>query len=147
MTELVVLIALLGFGLAFLTYTSSISKFIKLAILPLFLFSTATGYSYFMDEVGKPAQRDLPETAEYVFHRITPEDTIIVWLREEGGFDRLYIIPYSREAAKELEEAKEKSEGGTGQNISTTRTKGASEGQSLETNDRLDLDSHIHSKG
>jgi len=146
MTELVVLIALLGFGLVFLTYTSNTSKLIKLAILPLFLFSTDAGYSYFLDEVGKPAQRDLPETAEYVFHRITSEDTIIVWLREEEGFDRLYVIPYSREAAKELEEAKEKSEEGTGQNISTTRTNGTSRGQSLEANDRLELDDHTYSK-
>ena len=145
MTELVVLIALLGLGLTFLTYTSRLSKLLKLAILPLFLFSTFTGYTYFLDEVGKPANRELPEVAQYVFHRITSEDTIIVWLKEEEGFDRLYVIPYSREAAKELEEAKEKSEAGQSQDIVKVDEE-AGTSQDFVTSDHVDQGTQIETK-
>ena len=138
MTVLVVLIVMFGLAAAALTYTSKLKSYIKLGILPIFILTTTMGYTYFIEEVGKPADRALPAEADYVFHRVTSEDTIIVWLTDVGG-DRLYVIPYSREAAKELEEAKKRAEEGIAQSIKTNDNPRGQ--QTLSTSDSLDLDS------
>ena len=143
MTILIVLIVMFGLAAATLTYTSKLKSYIKLGILPIFILSTMTGYAYFLEEVGKPADRSLPAEATYVFHRVTAEDTIIVWLTDVGD-DRLYVIPYSREAAKELEEAKQKSEAGNAQSIKTNDNPRGQ--QTLSTSDSLDLDSQPETK-
>ena len=143
MTVLIVLIITFGLAAAALAYTSRLKSYIKLGILPVFILTTMTGYAYFLEEVGKPADRTLPAEANYVFHRVTSEDTIIIWL-VDAGEDRLFVIPYTREAAKELEEAKKKSEAGNAQAIeSTNKPKGQ---QTLASKDTIDLDSQPEAK-
>ena len=143
MTVLIVLIITFGLAAAALAYTSRLKSYIKLGILPVFILTTMTGYAYFLEEVGKPADRALPAEANYVFHRVTSEDTIIIWL-VDAGEDRLFVIPYTREAAKELEEAKKKSEAGNAQAIeSTNKPKGQ---QTLASKDTIDLDSQPEAK-
>ena len=143
MTILIVLIVMFGLAAAALTYTSKLKSYIKLGILPIFILTTTMGYTYFLEEVGKPAARALPAEADYVFHRVTSDDTIIVWLTDVGG-DRLYVIPYSREAAKELEEAKKRAEEGISQSIKTNDNPRGQ--QTLSTSDSLDLDSQPETK-
>ena len=96
MTVLIVLIVMFGLAAAALTYTSKLKSYVKLGILPIFILTTMTGYTYFLEEVGKPADRALPAEANYVFHRVTAEDTIIVWLTDAGD-DRLYVKPKSKD--------------------------------------------------
>lgn len=137
MTSLVVLVALLGLFACCLAYVSKLRAPVKLLILPAFMVAVVVGYSYFLEEIGKPASIPLPEESQYVAHRITHEDTIIVWLIAEGD-ERLYVIPYSREAAKELEEARKKTQEGKGQSVTTKD--GADGHQSIKTGEALDLE-------
>ena len=143
MTILIVLIVMFGLASAALTYTSKLKSYIKLGILPIFILTTTMGYTYFLEEVGKPAARALPAEANYVFHRVASDDAIIVWLTDAGG-DRLYVIPYSREAAKELEEAKKKSENGNAQSIKTTDNPRGQ--QTISTGDSLNLETQPETK-
>lgn len=115
MINLIVVISLFGLLACYLAYVSGLRTSMKLSILPVFLVGVVIGYLYFLEEVGKPAAIPLPEKSLYVAHRITKEDTIIVWLRTDE--DRLYIIPYTREAAKELEIAREGLENGDEQQV------------------------------
>ena len=116
MTNLTVVVTLFGLFACYLAYVSRLRTSAKLLILPTFMIAVVVGYMYFLEEIGKPASIPLPEEAAYVAHRITNEDTIIVWLMTEED-ERLYVIPYTREAAKELEEAREGSQEGKGQSI------------------------------
>jgi hypothetical protein len=54
------------------------------------------------------------------------------------------VLPYSREAAQELEEAKKKSEKGNAQSIKTNDNPRGQ--QTLSTSDSLDLDSQPETK-
>ena len=98
--------------IAFLCYASKLNFVIKLITLPLFfLFSGLVTYNY-IDNLGKPIERPLPEKFDYQHHRIVDSETIYVWLSTKEKGDLLYIISYDRETAKKLEEAKEQQEGG-----------------------------------
>jgi len=121
MITITILSILLVVTLCILTYYSYTNKFVKLLALPLLLSLFFTSYNHYLSEMGKPFPFPLPEEAEYVFHKITSEDTILVWLSDEESGDRLYVIPYTREAAKELQEAKEKGEEGIPQQITSTQ--------------------------
>ncbi|MHA2065155.1 MAG: hypothetical protein ACXABY_12335 [Candidatus Thorarchaeota archaeon] len=143
MTYLILLIATFGLLACVLAYVSALRSTLKLAILPVFLVSVVLGYDYYLDEIGKPAPIELPPEANYVAHRVTKDETILVWLTTEEG-DRLYVIPYSREAAKELEEAKDKAEEGQKQSIKAEKEDGG--GQALTTGDAVDLDKHSQTK-
>ena len=101
---------------SFLCYYSRILFVAKLITLPVFfIFSGLVTYHY-LDNLGKPIERPLPETFGYQHHRYVGEETIYVWLTTEEKGDLLYAIPYSRETAKALEEAKEeRDEGGNPQ--------------------------------
>lgn len=136
MTSLITTVVLFGLFACYLAYVSKLRALLKLLILPTFMVSVIVGYSYFLEEVGKPANLALPEEALYVAHRITNEDTIILWLLTEDS-ERLYVIPYSREAAKELEEARQGAEGGRGQSVSAED--GANGEQSIKSGDALDI--------
>lgn len=143
MTYLILLVITFGLLACALAYVSTLRSVIKLVILPVFLVTVALGYDHYLREIGKPAAIALPAEAHYVAHRVTNDDTILVWLRTSEG-DRLYIIPYSRDAAKELEQAKGKAEEGKEQSVKTEITKGG--GQALTTGDAIDLDKHDQTK-
>ena len=115
MTNLVIIVVLFGLSACALAYVSKLKATVKLTILPLFMVGVVVGYLYFLEEIGKPAAIPLPEKSLYVAHRVTNEDTIIVWLRTDE--DRLYVIPYTRESAKELEAAREGVENGEEQQV------------------------------
>ena len=143
MTYLVLLIACFGLLACLLAYVSDLKSVLKLTILPTFLVAVAVGHNFFLEEIGKPAAVELPEKSNYVAHRITNEDTILVWLRTEDT-DRLYVIPYTRASAKELEEAQSKSEEGLEQGVETDVSDNGD--VSLVTGDALDLDSFNQTK-
>jgi hypothetical protein len=121
MTNLIITVVLFGLFACFLAYVSRVRALVKLLVLPAFMVGVTLGYWYFLEEIGKPANIPLPEESEYVAHRITNEDTIIVWLLFEGE-DRLYVIPYTRAAAKALEDARQGEEEGTEQSIFSADT-------------------------
>ena len=131
MTSLIVIVTVFGLFACYLAYVSRLRASAKLLILPTFMIAVVVGYMYFLEEIGKPASIPLPEEAVYVAHRITNEDTIIVWLMTEED-ERLYVIPYTREAAKELEDAREGSQEGKSQSIT------AEEGQNGEQSIKSD---------
>lgn len=110
-----------------LVYTSNLKVLVKLSTLPLLLVMSLLAYGFFLEEVGKPFDHVLPKESTYVFHRVTSEDTIVVWLREDGDNERLYVIPYTREDAKTLEEAKSKSEEGQEQTVRAGSVEGNDE--------------------
>lgn len=98
---------------AYLGYTSSMHKSIKMLSLPLFfLLASMVGWTYY-DNLGAPIQRDVPEKFEYVAHKVTGTEFIHVYLYTEERGDRLYVIPYTRDAAKELAKAKKMKDGGS----------------------------------
>jgi hypothetical protein len=99
-----------------LTYTSETYRIIKLIALPVFLIASLVSYIFYLEDRGNPSVGYIPENSQYVFHRVTNEETIVIWITTEKG-DRLYVIPYSRESAKELEGAREKSEEGELQRV------------------------------
>jgi len=107
-----------------LTYYSTLDKYLKLIVLPVLMLFSLAGYAHYVGELGKPYPYGLPEGSTYVFHKVTHEGTILVWLSEKEAADRLYVIPYSREAAKELQGAQERAEGGKVQSIVTTERPG-----------------------
>lgn len=97
---------------AYLGYTSSMHKLIKLLALPLFLaLSGLVGWNYH-DNLGAPIAREIPEKFDYVAHKVTGDEYIHVYIYTKERGDRLYIIPYTRDAARELAKAKEMAEQG-----------------------------------
>lgn len=97
---------------AYLGYTSSMHKSIKMLSLPLFLLlASMVGWTYY-DNLGAPIQREVPEKFEYVAHKVTGTEFIHVYLYTKERGDRLYVIPYTRDAAKELAKAKKMVDGG-----------------------------------
>lgn len=104
-------------GMSYLAYASYLNGFLKLIALPIALAITVSSIKLYYESLGKPNSFGLPEKAEYIAHRITNQDEIVVWLITEKQGDRLYIIPYNRENAKKLQEAEEaKGKGGAESN-------------------------------
>ena len=136
MTNLIIITVLFGLFACYLAYVSRLRAPIKLLILPAFMVGVVLGYLHFLEEVGKPANIPIPEKALYVAHRITNEDTIIIWLLTEED-ERLYVIPYTRDAAKELEEAREGKENGRDQGVTSETTESGE--QSVRTGDALNI--------
>lgn len=136
MTSLIIITVLFGLFACYLAYVSRLRAPIKLLILPAFMVGVVLGYLHFLEEVGKPASIPLPDEAFYVAHRITNEDTIIIWLLTEED-ERLYVIPYTREAAKELEEARQGKEGGRDQSVTSETTQSGE--RSVKTGDALNI--------
>lgn len=85
----------------------------------LLLLSVATGYDY-KQRLGSPILSPPPAKVLYI-HHTTTQEFIIVWTLE-GKSNKLYQIPYSREAAKDLEKAKDKTEAGQPTELEAVRT-------------------------
>ena len=104
-------LVIFAYGVCYLAYTSRFPAYLKLMMLPLAGVIVLSSLAIYYESLGKPNPYGMPERSEYIHHRITNDDTIVVWLLTEEKGDRLYVIPYTRESAQELEEAKEQKEG------------------------------------
>ena len=107
MIYLIALILLLLIsGLAYSIYKSNWSDVVKMTVLPLAIaFSGLVGYHY-LDSLGKPINKVPEGQWEYVWHEAYGNE-IHLWAISDGD-SRLYVVPYSEEIRKELEEAQER---------------------------------------
>ena len=101
-----------------LVYTSRLFFVVKLLCFPVFLGLSYMVYDHYTYYLGAPVEKDLPDEFAYRHHMLETE-TILVWIKEDRG-ERLYLIPYDRELAKKLEEAKEMQEQGGNPSVTAT---------------------------
>jgi hypothetical protein len=114
MITLYVLYTLLAVTVGWLLYASKAHRAVKGAALVLLTIFGLTMYQQYVSALGAPLQ-GVPE-GEFVYvHHEVKGDNINLWVWTEGRGDRLHTFPYSQEAAEELEQAKEKTEGGVPQ--------------------------------
>ena len=110
------MIVVLSFGaaallsLCFLVYASQVSKLVKTSAVSICFLSGLMTYEHYVTALGAPIQAIPTGDFNYVNHRISGDDLIYVWIVTEDRGDRLYVFPYSRDAARQLEQAKEKKE-------------------------------------
>jgi hypothetical protein len=127
--------ALVILGVSALTYTSRIHLAFKLATLPLTIVLATLGGVYYLDNLGAPLAKPLPSEFKYQAH-VIDGDTLFVWISTEERGERLHTIPYERETAKALEEAKEEKEEGKEALVTEEETNaqdnGGSRGWSVE---------------
>lgn len=95
----------------FMVYYSNMMYLIKAASLPMLLLFSGAVTVHYVDNLGAPIKRPIPLEFEYIHHKIAGE-SILVWIYTEERGERLYEIPYDRETAKAMEEAKEGTEEG-----------------------------------
>lgn len=97
---------LLSAVVVFLVYYSSLGRTFKASALTLAVLLGVFAQSHYIKQLGSPIHEYPADGFVYVHH--TAEGDFIklwVWLEDRG--DRLYIIPYTQETVKALEEAKE----------------------------------------
>jgi len=113
MTLIIIFFVLHSLALCYLAYTSNILRVIKGVLLTFLVLTGALAFDYYKDRLGAPIEGYPPEFI-YVHHRIIG-DNIELWVDFEDGDSRVYIFPYSQEAAEELQEAQEQTEQGNPQ--------------------------------
>jgi hypothetical protein len=98
---------------AYLLYYSSVHWLIKLVSLPITLVFTATMVYTAYDRMGAPIERMPVGEFEYVHHSVSSAgDFIYIWVYTDERGNRLHAVPYDRETAKELNQAKKQEEKG-----------------------------------
>ena len=145
MTLIIVFFILHAVALCYLAYTSRISKVIKSVLLSFLVITGAFALDFYKDRLGAPIE-GYPPKFIYVHHRIV-SDNIELWVDFEEAEPRLYVFPYSQEAAEELQKAKEKSEGGTPQTGEFESQTGTLEGPQAPVMDDWHGDKDDFSKG
>ena len=97
--------------MAYYSYRSSLPNFVKLLSLPLIIvYFGVAGYLY-NDALGAPIKKGLALEFRYLHHTIKG-DCLLIWAYTDERGNRLYKLPYNRETAKALEEAKKKQQEG-----------------------------------
>ena len=104
MIPIYVTYGLLVTAVVFLVFYSSLSKIIKASTLTLAVLLGVFVQDHYLDQLGKPIEAYPSSEFVYVHHTQTG-DFIKLWVWKEGLGDRLHIIPYTQETAKELEDA------------------------------------------
>ena len=98
---------------AYLLYYSSVHWLIKLVSLPVTLVFTATMVYTAYDRMGAPIERMPVGEFEYVHHIVSSTgEFIYIWVYTDDRGNRLHAVPYNRETAKELNQAKKQEEKG-----------------------------------
>ena len=118
----------------FLVYYSRLHILLKLVTLPLAITLSGLVTYHYIDNLGKPLDRPIPDVMEYVHHEING-NLVYVWLTTEERGHRLHVVPYDREQTKALEEAKEKKEQSQGMAVEVTKSDIKGEGDSKPTYD------------
>jgi len=115
-TLFIIIIAITCIYTASLIYYSNASFILKLIALP-----TQLAFFIFMSYqlillAGAPINDEPNGKFNYVHHEITDKgNTILLWMHTSERGHRLYKLPYDREKAKKLEQAKNSK--GTGKNM------------------------------
>lgn len=97
--------------ISYLVYVSNIRFFIKLVCFPVLVSMFYLIGAHYVDNLGAPQFRKIPEEFDYRHHMVMNDDTILVWLKVDDK-ERLIRVVYERELAKALEEAKDMQEEG-----------------------------------
>lgn len=114
MTLIYILYALLSGLVVFLVFYSSLNKFVKALALTAMLLLGLNTQSYYISQLGKPI--DAFPVGDFVYvHHEPQDDFIYLWVWTEDDGNKLHVIPYSAETAKELQKGKEKAADGTTQ--------------------------------
>lgn len=114
MTELLVLFSLFIIALCASFYYSKINNIFKLLC---FLLLTAVGvisYETYKNHLGVPIVGYPQYEFLYIHHIYDTNDNITLWVvnAENLREHRLHMFPYSREVAKQLEQAQQETENG-----------------------------------
>ena len=142
MIELVIALAvLLCIYLAVLMYYSNASFIFKLVGLPtMSVFLIGLVYLLII-KAGAPIEQFPKDDWNYVHHEIMDGgDNIYIWANYTKKGNRLYKIEYDRETAKKLQQAKNKSQGGTPQSGAFTPSSNSNDYPNLFIADRSELD-------
>lgn len=114
MMTILVVYAILSILVAFTVYSSRAHKALKgitlvtLVVLGVFL------YDEYKERLGAPI--DVLPTYEFTYiHHVANTEFITLWAWDKEHGHRLYKFPYSQDAAKELEQAKQKTANGNPQ--------------------------------
>lgn len=112
MNTLVIVGVFTALVIAFLSYWSKSHWSLKAVALPLFLILGLLSFEYYVDNLGAPIQTRPSGEHQYIYHIVTVKPSIMIWTWQPERGSRLYEYPYERNEAKELQEQKEKKEGG-----------------------------------
>ena len=98
---------------AYLVYNSRAHWFAKLLALPLVLALTTTMVYTALDRMGAPIEAQPIGKFKYLHHALSADGgEIFIWIYTQERGHRLHVVPYSRETAKALNEAKQKANDG-----------------------------------
>lgn len=98
---------------AYLVYNSQAHWFAKLIALPLVIALTATMVYTALDRMGAPIEAEPKGEFAYLHHTLSANgEKIFIWIYTEERGNRLHVIPYKRETAKALNDAKQKAKQG-----------------------------------
>lgn len=138
-----VALAVLVAVLCYISRAYSVLKAVTLAALVMLGLGLETHYR---DQLGAPIAAYPQEEFTYVNHQVQHEQIFLwVWTKERGN--RLHVIPFDQETAEKLEEAKKKSEAGTGQQGTFDSSKKGTSEPTLEISDESYLDPDSFLKG
>lgn len=98
-------------AVVFLVFYSSLGWSIKAGALTTLVLLGLFTQDHYTSQLGKPIGGFPPSEFVYV-HHVAEGDDITLWVWTEEDAHRLYTFPYTQEVAEELEEAKQKTEGG-----------------------------------
>jgi len=100
--------------LAFMIYTSDAHWTIKALALAVFLVFDVIAFENYREMLGAPIQARPDGEFAYVWHTITEEPEIVVWLFDRERGYRLYQYEYTRDDAEELEKMRQRAAEGNG---------------------------------
>lgn len=98
--------------LAFLVYWSKAHWIIKSLVLIGLLIKGMLAFVFYQHMLGAPILGYPSYEFQYVHHIVTADEEIILWVYDIEKEHRLYLMPYDRESAIELEKARQGTENG-----------------------------------
>lgn len=148
MIELVIALAVfLCIFLAFLIYYSNASFILKLIGLPATIIFLISLVYLLIIKAGAPIENFPKGEWNYIHHQIMDGgENIYIWAHYIDKGNRLYKIKYDREAAKKLQQAKNKSQSGVPQSGKFTSDRKSTSYPDLFISDRSKLDTEIFIK-
>lgn len=102
--------ALVLLSLCFLLYKSRAALAIKASAVALCFVFGLFAYKHYVEVLGAPIVGMPVGEFEYLHHRVGGDSMIYLWVYSPDDGDRLYVFPYDRDTAKELEQASGRAE-------------------------------------
>jgi hypothetical protein len=126
---MITLMLIIGFAIAitvaFLVYWSNAHWSIKVSVLVALLLTGVMAYENYVNSLGTPILAKPDGQVGYVYHIIGGDPAVItLWAFDTEFRHKLYQYPFTREDAKQLEEAKNRSEQGPPQQLDYESTDG-----------------------